>query len=64
VLRCSLVAGAAYVAASAWPSSGVWLGVKLATIGVGILIALLLTREITVGDLMAIRLWGRSTPYG
>jgi O-antigen/teichoic acid export membrane protein len=63
-LRCSLVAGAAYVAASAWPSSGVWLGVKLATIGVGILIALLLTREITVGDLTAIRLWGRSTPYG
>jgi O-antigen/teichoic acid export membrane protein len=64
ILRCGLVAGAAYAAAMAWPSAGLWLGVKLLTISVGIVIALLLTREITSADVLEIRFWRGSTPSG
>ncbi len=63
ILRCGLVAGAAYAAAMAWPTAGVWLGIKLLTISVGIVIALLLTREITSDDVLEIRSLG-STPGG
>ena len=58
ILRCGLVAGAAYAAAMAWPTAGVWLGIKLLTISVGIVIALLLTREITSDDVLEIRSLG------
>jgi O-antigen/teichoic acid export membrane protein len=61
LLRTGVVCAAAYTAAAHWPAAGAAVVVKLAVIGTGIVIAFLLTGELTGAELTAARSWWRVT---
>ncbi|MFL5495216.1 MAG: lipopolysaccharide biosynthesis protein [Gemmatimonadales bacterium] len=57
LVRTGVLCAAAYTAAVRWPAAGAPVVIKLTVIGTGIVIAFLLTGELTAAELRAARFW-------